>query len=342
VRERWLRPLPYGALAVAAVFCAQFAFAQSLSQQNSHTTASLRGLAVLNRTTAWASGTGGTYLRTTDGSVWAAAQVPGAEGLDFRDVHAVDARSAYLLASGPGDKSRIYKTTDAGVHWTLQFTNPDADGFLDAIAFWDADRGLALGDPVDGRFVILATSDGGAHWQKQSGPEALGKEGAFAASGTCLIVTGAQDAWFGTGGARIFHSADRGRTWTAAATPIRHDGPGAGIFSLAFSDPLHGVAAGGDYTKPDSAEHNIAITGDGGRTWSEPAGHPAGFRSAVAYNPARKAWIAVGTSGSDVSYDDGQSWTRFDTAACNAAAFAPDGAGWAVGPKGAMAAFHPR
>ena len=317
-----------------------FALPPSWQSQKSNSTASLRGLAVVSRTTSWASGTAGTYLRTTGGATWTSATVPGAESLDFRDVHAVDARTAWLLASGPGDKSRIYKTSDAGAHWTLQFTNPDAAGFLDAIAFWDAGHGMALGDPVDGRFVILSTADGGAHWQKQTAPEALPKEGAFAASGTCLIVTGAHGAWFGTGGARIFHSTDRGRTWTVTATPIRHDGPGAGIFSLAFSDALHGIAVGGDYTKPDSPEHNIAVTSDGGRTWTEPTGpHPAGFRSAVDYNPARNAWIAVGTSGSDISFDNGQSWTRFDTAAYNAVAFAPDGAGWAVGPKGAAAAF---
>jgi photosystem II stability/assembly factor-like uncharacterized protein len=298
-------------------------------------TASLRGLAIAADGTVWASGTGGTYLRNG-----IAAQVPSAESLDFRDVHAVDAGTAYLLASGPGEKSRIYKTADAGAHWSLQFTNPEASGFLDAIAFWDAAHGIALGDPVDGHFVIVSTADGGVHWQKQPGPEALPKEGAFAASGTCLIVNGAQDAWFGTGGARILHSSDRGRTWTAVETPVRHDGPGAGIFSLAFSDALHGVAVGGDYTKPDSAERNIAVTSDGGRTWTEPAGqHPAGYRSAVAYDAARKAWIAVGTSGSDISHDNGQSWVRFDTAAYNAAAFAPDGSGWAVGPKGAVSSF---
>ena len=313
-----------------------FALPPSWQPRKSGTTASLRGVDIAADGTVWASGTGGTYLRNG-----IAAQVRGAESLDFRDVHAVDGRTAYLLASGSGDKARIYKTTDAGAHWTLQFTNPDAAGFLDAIAFWDATHGIALGDPVDGRFVILTTSDGGTHWQSQPGPEALPKEGAFAASGTCLIVTGPQDAWFGTGGARIFHSTDRGLTWTVVETPIRHDGPGAGIFSLAFSDPRHGISVGGDYTKPDAAEHNIAITSDGGRTWFEPAGqHPAGYRSAVAYDAARKAWIAVGTSGSDISYDNGQSWTRFDNGAYNAAAFA-GGAGWAVGPKGVLAAFRP-
>lgn len=313
-----------------------FALPPRWEPQRRVTDASLRGLAIAADGTVWASGTGGTYLRNG-----AAGHVPGAESLDFRDVHAVDGRTAYLLASGPGEKSRIYKTADAGAHWALQFTNADPSGFLDAIAFWDAEHGLALGDPVGGRFVVLSTEDGGAHWQRQTGPEALEKEGAFAASGTCLIVTGTQDAWFGTGGARILHSSDGGRTWSAAATPIRHDGPGAGIFSLAFSDALHGVAAGGDYTRPDSAEHNLAITSDGGRTWTEPSGtHPAGYRSAVAYNPELLAWIAVGTSGSDISYDGGASWTRFDTGAYNAATFARDGTGYAVGPKGAAAVWR--
>jgi photosystem II stability/assembly factor-like uncharacterized protein len=313
-----------------------FALPPEWFRQEGLTTASLRGLAIAGDGTVWASGTGGTYVRNG-----VAAVVPGAEGLDFRDVHAVDGRTAYLLASGTGDKARIYKTEDAGAHWTLQLTNPDAEGFLDAIAFWARDHGIALGDPVDGRLAIFTTDDGGAHWLRRRGPEALPKEGAFAASGTCLIVTGKQDAWFGTGGARVFHSTDGGLNWTVVETPVRHDSASAGIFSLAFSDAQHGVAVGGDYTKPDAAEHNIAITNDGGRTWVEPAGaHPSGFRSAVAYVPALGAWITAGTNGSDISYDGGRSWSRFDEHAYNAVAFAPDGAGWAVGPRGAMARFQ--
>ncbi len=306
--------------------------------QKSSTGAGLRGLSVRNSREVWASGTGGTYLHTADGgATWNAAQVPGAESLDFRDIEASGARTVILLASGTGEKSRIFRTDDGGAHWALRYTNPAPAGFFDAISFWKGGRGIALGDPIGGHFAILLTGDG-ERWSPLAGPEALPGEGAFAASGTCLIATGARDAWFGTGGARVLHSKDNGRTWTVAQTPVRHDGPGAGIFSLVFSDARHGVAVGGDYTKPESAEHNIAVTGDGGRTWAEPEGtHPAGFRSAVAWVAPRKAWIAVGTSGSDVSYDGGQSWTRFDTAAYNAVAFAADGTGWAVGPKGAVA-----
>jgi photosystem II stability/assembly factor-like uncharacterized protein len=309
--------------------------AQSWTPQKSGTTASLRGIAAVNDQVAWASGTGGTYLRTLDGGAsWTAAQVPGAEELDFRDVHAVDERTAWLLSSGPGAQSRIYRTVDGGRSWKLLLTNPDATGFFDAIAFWDAKRGVVAGDPVDGHFVFFATEDGGDHWLRKPGPAALPHEGAFAASGTCLIVNGSREAWFATGGARVFHSADAGATWTAAQTPIRHDGAGAGIFSVAMRDSRRGVAVGGDYNKPGEDIHNVAITSDGGRTWTEPGERPAGYRSAVIYAPSLRTWIAVGTSGSDLSRDGGETWKPFDTAAYNAVAFP-----WAVGPKGAIARF---
>jgi photosystem II stability/assembly factor-like uncharacterized protein len=311
--------------------------------QHSGTTASLRGLAAVDDRVVWASGTGGTFLRTTDGgATWTAGRVPGAETLDFRDVHAVNDRVAYLMASGTGDKARIYKTVDGGATWSLQFTNPDPEGFFDAIAFWDADRGLAVGDSVNGHVVFFATSDGGAHWERREGPAAIGKEGGFAASGTCLIATGARDAWFGSTAARVFHSTDAGRTWSVVETPVRHDGSSAGIFSLAFSDAQNGIAVGGDYAKPDSTEHTTAVTSDGGRTWTEPAGHPpSGFRSAVAWVPALKAWIALGTNGADISRDGGTNWERFSSDAFNAVSFAPSGKGWAAGPKGAVAMLRP-
>ena len=284
-------------------------------------------------------------MKTVDaGASWQRGIVPGAESLDFRDVHVADARTVYLLASGPGEKSRIYKTADSAAHWTLQFTNPDPKGFFDAIAFWDPKHGIVLGDPVDGQFVILTTADGGAHWSRQHTPPAHTNEGAFAASGTCLIVGGRHEAWFATGGpggARVFHSPDAGVTWTVTETPIRNEAASAGIFSLAFSDSRHGIAVGGDYNKPAENGHNVAVTSDGGRTWTEPSGaHPSGYRSTVAYIPDRKIWIAVGTSGSDISYDDGLSWQPFDRGSFNAVVFVSGKSGWAVGPNGRLAEFR--
>jgi photosystem II stability/assembly factor-like uncharacterized protein len=329
---------------VVLVILANALSAQTWINHDSGVTASLRGVSAVNDRVVWASGSGGTYLLTKDGGVtWRAAIVPGAETLDFRGVHALNASSAYLLASGPGEKSRIYKTTDSGAHWTLQFTNPDSKGFFDAIAFWDTLHGIVLGDPVDGAFVILTTSDGGEHWLRQHTPPALPSEGAFAASNSCLIVRVPHKAWFGTGGprgARVFHSEDSGRTWTVAQTPVRNDGAPAGIFSLAFSDARHGMAVGGDYTKPAETEHNIAVTSDGGQMWIEPVGpHPHGYRSAIAFVPDKKMWVAAGTTGSDVSYDDGRTWTLFDSGAFNALSFISSKTGWAVGPNGRLASY---
>ena len=318
--------------------------AQTWVGQISHSTASLRGVSALDAQVVWASGTGGTYLRTTDGgATWQAAVVPGAEALDFRGVRALDARTVYLLSSGSGDKSRIYKTTDGGAHWTLQFTNSDPKGFFDAIAFWDAQHGMVVGDPPDGHAQILTTRDGGRHWSRQPTPNAIPDEGSFAASNSCLTLLGRREAWFATGGpgaGRVFHSRDAGHTWTVAATPIRNDSASAGIFSLAFAGARHGIAVGGDYSKDQEDRQNLAITDDGGKTWKAPAAGPKGFRSAVAYLPGKQMWVVTGTSGSDVSTDGGNTWRLFDSGAYNAMSFAAGDEGWAVGGRGRIARFQ--
>jgi len=333
---------PTLARCLAGVAAASLALAQTWVAQSSGTTASLRGVSAVSPAVVWASGAGGTCLRTLDGGVtWHAAVVPGAGDLDFRGVHALDSYAAWLMSSGPGPRSRIYGTADGGAHWSLVCTNPDAGGFFDALAFWDARRGIVLGDPVNGQFVILTTGDGGQSWQQRKLPPALPNEGAFAASNSCLVVLGKREVWFGTGGAsgaRVFHSNDGGQDWDVIGTPLRHDSAGAGIFSLAFADSLQGVVVGGDYGRPGDAAGNMAVTSDGGRTWEATGGAPPnGYRSAVAFLAGRKVWIAVGTSGSDISRDGGRSWTPFDSGAYNAIGVAGGHAVWAVGPGGRIA-----
>ena len=317
------------------------AFAQSWTPQTSGVTSSLRGVSAVNDQVVWASGSGGTFLITTDGgATWRAGKVPGAERLDFRAIHAFDAQTAIVVSIGTGEVSRVYKTTDAGATWKLLFTNPDPKGFFDGVAFWDRDHGILAGDPVDGAITVFTTADGGEHWQRQKTPPAIGNEGAFAASNTSLAVYGGRDVWFGTSSAaRVLHSSDRGQTWTAAATPIRHDGDAAGVFSVAFSDGQHGIAVGGDYSKDKEDTGNIAISADGGKTWTAPQGHPAGFRSAAAFVPDRKIWVATGTSGSDISFDGGATWKNFDSESYNALGFVSSKAGWAVGGRGRIARF---
>jgi len=326
------------------LFAAMVAMAQSWEPRVSGTASSLRGVSAVDAKAVWACGTGGTYLKSTDaGKTWQHGVVTGAEKLDFRGVYAVDGQTAVLLSIGPGDQSRIYKTIDGGVHWKVQFKNADAKGFYDEIAFWNPQHGIALGDPVNGRFEILTTADGGAHWVREQGPTALENEGAFAASNSSLFVSGANEVWFGTGGpkaARVFHSTDGGHDWTIATTPIRNDSANAGIFSLAFSKNGHGVAVGGDYSKRFDHSHNVAVTSDGGKTWKEPAGaHPNGFRSAVAFLAGAGTWISAGPSGSDVSSDDGNTWKRTDGTPYNAISFFSSKVGWAVGPQGRLGQF---
>jgi photosystem II stability/assembly factor-like uncharacterized protein len=305
--------------------------------QQSTTSASLRGLKAVKATTAWASGTKGTYLITTDaGHTWRAATVPGAEALDFRGVEALDAKTAWLMSSGEGDKSRVYRTSDGGKTWSAPFTNPDPKGFWDCIRFWDSTHGILLGDPVEGQFTIFTTADAGQTWQRQSLPPALAGEGAFAASNTSLALRGKSEVWFGTGspsGARVFHSRDAGKTWRVATTHM------SGIFSLVFLDSRNGVAVGGDYKTPKETAHNIAITNDGGITWTEPASHPTGYRSSLAFDG--KLLIATGTTGTDISRDKGNTWTPLDTTNYNAVAFTSKGQGYAAGPNGQIAIWKP-
>jgi photosystem II stability/assembly factor-like uncharacterized protein len=314
--------------------------------QASGVTVRLRGISAVSDRVAWASGARGTVLRTTDGgAAWTKLAVPEADALDFRDVDAIDERTAYILSIGKGPASRIYKTTDAGATWTRQFMADDPRMFLDAMSFWDARHGLVVGDSIDGEFVILTTGDGGATWTRvpqTALPPALPGEGAFAASGTNIAVVGSSDAWIGTGAgarARVLRTRDGGRTWTVAETPVRAGGS-SGIFSIAFRDATHGVVVGGDYSKEGEAIENVAITSDGGATWMRPGGRGlSGFRSVVAY--VGKTLIAIGPSGADESTDDGRSWTPMECPGYDTFSIARDAAhGFASGAGGRVARFN--
>ncbi len=328
-------------LAIALV--ASSLFAQTI--QNSHTTENLRGVSAPAPGIVWASGTHGTYLRTIDGgAIWKPSQVAGAEALDFRDVEAFDASLAYLLAAGPGEQSRIYKTTDGGASWHLQFTNRNPQGFFDCMAFWDRNHGIAVGDPVNGKFELITTRDGGRHWKPvdpNALPSARDGEGAFAASGTCIAVQGKSDVWFATGGraARVFHSPNAGKTWTAVEIPITQGADSTGIFSIAFRDAKHGIIAGGDYKQPDKDGRNLAFTDDGGRTWMLAQIAPQWYFSAVAFSTMPivdgSPFIALGSARAAYAVTVGdKSWKKTWDLNLNAIAVAPDAKAFAVGPKG--------
>lgn len=307
-------------------------------KQSVNTTASLRGLSVVSEKIVWASGTGGTVIRTIDGGkTWKVIAVPDADKLDFRDIEAFDASTAYILSIGNGDASRIYKTTDGGATWKLQFKNTNEKAFFDAIACWDASNCIAMSDPVDGHYVLMNTADG-ENWKpivSNQLPAAKEGEAAFAASGTCLYINPKNgDAFLVSGGndARVFKSADRGKTWMSAATPIVKGTAGSGIFSIAFRNELHGTIVGGNYEKPSEPANTVAFSRDGGKSWYDGEGL-TGYRSAVTYIDDRTT-IAVGTNGTDISYDRGGTWKKIGDENLNAVATKGKNAVWAVGPKG--------
>ena len=314
-----------------------------LEPQTSGTTALLQAVSVVDANVVWVSGHQATYARTVDGgTTWEPGTVPGLETLQFRDVHAVDANTAYLLSAGTGDMSRIYKTTDAGANWTLQFTNTIPTAFFDCMDFFDPDHGLAYSDAVDGRLIVMRTADGGANWDPVPPgalPAARGSEGGFAASGTCLVVHGDRTASIGTGAgdtARVLTTTDRGDSWSAVEVPILSGTATSGITSLVFRDDAHGVAVGGDIRDTVGYTQNVIATGDGGTTWS--VGGPLAFAGAAygaSFVPGTQATlVAVGPQGAAYSLDDGGTWQGLDTLSYWAVGFADAANGWAVGPEG--------
>jgi photosystem II stability/assembly factor-like uncharacterized protein len=340
------------AILFAAIFALSARAGAQWTPQTSPTTAEFRGLSVVSPTVAWASGTHGRVARTTDGGrTWTLDSIPEAGSFDLRAIVARGDARAWAITSGPAEQGQAHIFhTDNGRHWANQFETTRQGVFLDAMAFWDDRHGIALSDPVGGKPFIVVTDDGGKSWMQvptDDAPAILPSEASFAASGTCLTIQGTSNVWFATGGgarARVFRSTDRGRTWSVADAPVHAGNSSSGLFSIAFSDPLNGVAVGGDYAKPKEPFDNVALTNDGGRTWRRAKGPlPAGYMSAVAYIPGTsgRSLVAVGLAGTARSADGGETWTMLDTVPYNSVAFASRDIGWAVGPQGRIAKWTP-
>ncbi|HTD54075.1 MAG TPA: hypothetical protein VK670_01740 [Silvibacterium sp.] len=374
--KTWLRVASAVMLASSSVV-AQDPASGPWVMQSSGTRAGLRGIHAVGGGVAWASGTNGTVLRTEDGGyMWQSCALPPDAGkLDFRGIWAWDANTAIVMSSGPGDQSRLYKTTDGCSSWKSEFTSPDHDGFYDALLFVDRLHGVVFGDPAHGdpktnpveggyfTFRIRVTKDGGKTWVPVVDPEMphpgqnlqpLPGEAFFAASNSSMTSIG-DWLWIGTSRGRVLRrrlhigsfeaaicagaldpfSLSCGIPWVdwdSAQTPLAETGSSSGIFSLAFRDERHGMAVGGDYKKPGESSGTAAWTADGGKTWAAAVKPPHGYRSAVAWDADAKAWIAAGTNGSDISYDDGKTWSPLDNGNWNALSLP-----WVVGPDGRIA-----
>ena len=329
--------------------------AQQWKILNTGTDTDLRGISApkipaTNHIAIWASGSHGVILRSLDdGATWTRLSVPGQPELDFRGIVAISDSTAYLMSSGEGDKSRIYKTTDGGQSWEQQYTGVNRSFFLDSIACLAEKICFALGDPINGKFLILQTNDG-HRWNPlppKNLPDALPKEGVFAASNSNLLVVSETELYLVTGGfaARVLHTQDAGKSWTASAVPIAADNASSGIFAIARSSENQLVAVGGDYANPTialrtAAFFNPTISADSANAWQSPAQQPSGYRSAaVALNA--NSFLTVGPTGSDLSTDNAAHWKSFSSTPLNAL-FALDPTRiYAAGPKGLIAQFVP-
>lgn len=315
--------------------------------QVSGTTARLQAISAVDRNVVWASGLEGTVLRTLDaGAHWSPIQVPNARTLQFRDVHAFDSEHAFLLSAGDGEQSRIYRTTNGGRHWEMQFMVSEPTGFLDCFDFWDPNRGLAYGDSVNGELYILKTTDGGASWARiapETVPDAGRKEGGFAASGGCVQTSEGGHAWIGTGAggnARVLRTSDYGETWSVSETPIVK-AKSAGIMSI-VPTPKALFVFGGDLANAEASESRVASSTDRGVTWTQmpsPSFTGAIYGAATSGLGKRSVVVALGPKGAAISNDGAKSWSSLDGGDFWSVAFGAPARFWLVGPEGAIVRF---
>lgn len=312
------------------------------TQQTSGVTSSLRGLSVVDDDTVWIGAPDGQVLRTGDGGAsWHVSTVGLADGADLRSAHGFDDEHAVFATAG--QPARIVETRDGGETFVTVWDDSSGSAFIDSLAFWDGDRGLAFSDPVEGDFLILRTLDGGSNWEQMEGlPEPLEGEAGFAASNSSIALTEDGCAFIGTGGgavARILRTCDFGESWDAVDTPMASGSSGAGIFAVAVGSSGELVTSGGDYLLPAGRDGNFAISTDRGETWRQSDNPPFGYRSDVAGVGA--SWISVGTNGVDLGAAAGGvvGWQEsgWEIAAPNAIAFAASGRiGWIVGAEGGI------
>ena len=282
---------------------------------------SIRGMAVPNQNTIWASGSKGSITKSVNGGTdfeW--MQVKGYETRDFRSIHAWDDKQAIIVAIAA--PAIILKTKDGGTSWYKVYENADTLMFLDAIHFKDASNGLVVGDPISNHIFLLSTVDKGEHWNEIPSSyfkTPLEKGEAFFASSGSNIAQLSKEDFLVSGGLRS-------RLWInglAMDIPILQGGTSTGANSMAISPNGNNIMiVGGDFMKDTSRIQNavglkLFIKPNSNQKWQsekipywkidELAGLPNGYRSGVEYI-TNTILIACGTSGVDISINKGKNW----------------------------------
>jgi len=314
----------------------------SIEEQSGGVASLIVGISIVDESQIWMSGVNSTVLQSIDGGQsWDQFHHPKIDTFQFRDIHAFDENTVIVLASGEGENSQIIKF-DKGLGWFTQFQMPEEKGFLNSIAFWDEENGLAYGDSFDGKPYILKTENGGNVWERvapENLPEAPEGEGGFASSGSCIDVGIGGDAWVGTGAggsARVLTTNDYGDSWKSHESPMVK-GDFAGITSIHFRSLKNGMIAGGDLTNSDGFTDNIAFSADAGRTWSlasKPYTAGAFYGSDFIRLKRRNLAIVGGPNGADISLDGGESWQNILSENIWVVDLHASGVGWLAGQKG--------
>ncbi|RFS26492.1 oxidoreductase [Chitinophaga silvatica] len=271
---------------------------------------SLRGISVVNDSVLWASGTGSQVGRSTDGgNTWEWNKIGACDSCDWRSLYAFDDKSAIVLNAG--SPAHIYATIDGGRNWQEKHLDTTSGIFFDGLQFMDQRQGIAIGDPIDGKFIVIQTQNKGNSWKRDKAqllPEAREGEAIFAASGTSLIIRPDKKPCFVTGGS-VSRFWIKETNWKAYTLPLIQGSSTKGAFSVAFYDQHRGIIVGGDYQQPGFEKENCILTEDGGKTWKAAGKGPGGYRSCVAYL-TDKLLISTGTNGTDISEDGGRNWRR--------------------------------
>lgn len=282
------------------------------TELETNSNASLRGLHVVDENVVWSSGSNGTVLLSQDGGEsWSVNLISGAEENDFRSIHAWDEKQAMVFGiAGP---TFGYKTEDSGKNWAVVFQDSTKGLFFNSLKFADAKNGLAVSDPIDGKFFVIRTEDGGETWERvENIPNVMEGEANFAASNTCIEYLPSGKAWIASGGktARVFYSEDFGVSWSVAKTPAIRGLASSGIFSVAFKNDTEGIIVGGIYDQPEINTNSAAYSVDGGKNWLPAVTMPKEFRSCVQKVDFEKGalFFAVGKTGCDYSLDGGKNW----------------------------------
>lgn len=288
-----------------------YAQTPSVEVLSSGTKTSIRGLSVVNDNIIWVSGSNGTVGKSSNGGkTWKWLTVKGFEKTDFRDIEAFDASTAIIM--GIAEPAYILKTTDGGETWKVVYENKTKGMFLDAMHFWNEQAGIIIGDPVDGRFFVTRSFDGGSSWQDipfEKRPFADSGEACFAASGTNIRALDKDEAVFVSGGLKSrLYIRDK-----IISLPIIQGKETTGANSISVWDSYkrkggkNMIVVGGDFNADSSSKDNCFITGNGGKTWQAPSTPPHGYRSCVEY-VSKSDVFSCGLNGVDYSANGGKDW----------------------------------